>query len=736
MQKMADRFRIWGCTALLIAALIFGAGIAEAQEGDGNAPVVSPAVLVADDIQVTPDRRLIATGNVEAFQDGTRLTAQSIEYNQDTGALTITGPITLDDGQGSVIVASQAELTDDFQTGLLTGARLVLNDQLQLASVQMNRVGGGKYTQLYKVAATSCRICEKNGKSRPPLWQIRASKVIHDKEARQLYFDNATLLVRDIPIFYLPRLRMPDPTVSRTNGFLFPELVVNSLFGTGIKTPYFVPLGDSSDLLITPYIADGTRTLQLRYRKLFKRGRLTIEGATSDDDLQPGESRGYLFAAGEFQLRRDFILQFDIEAVSDDSYLSNYGFSGKDRLDSQIKIQRARRDEFIRLSYINFKSIRGDEDDDVLPSDVVNALYERRFFPGLIGGEIRLAAEAQALERASDVPTDVNGDGVVDGRDVLRLSVDTNWLRTFQMGGLQLQTQLGIAGDAIRVSEDATADDGDSSIAPHVAVGLRYPLIRRSESGVTQFIEPLAQLAWVGGDGLDVPNEESTRVEFGEGNLLSLSRFPETDRRERGWAFAYGTTWARIDPEGWTAHATFGQVIREESQPDFTESSGLSGLDSDFLLAGQLEFDGGLAVSGRTLFDESFDITKAEMRGSWSNAKFSFAGTYIWVDEDPVIELEDPINEFTFGGSYRIDQRWNARANMRYDLELGRAATAGGSLTYRNECVRVDLSVQRRFASSTTIEPATTLGVSVSLEGFSANGGPKVDRKTCGKHAG
>ncbi|WP_299041592.1 LPS assembly protein LptD [uncultured Tateyamaria sp.] len=718
-------------TTVLLALSIAVQAHGQAQP---DAPLATPppAVLVADSIEVTRERRLIARGNVEAFQGNTRLSAQAIEYNPDTGALTITGPIVIDDGGGVVILANQAELSEDLQNGLLTGARLVLNDQLQLASVQLNRVGG-RYTQLYKTAVTSCRICEED--TGPPLWQIRAKRVVHDREARQLYFDGAQLRVRNVPILYLPRLRLPDPTLDRATGFLIPEIRSNSRLGTGLRVPYFIKIGDQRDLTLTPYLTGDTRTLEFRYRQAFKRGRIILQGAYSDDDLQPDDTRGYLFGAGEFALRRGFVLEFDFESVSDDAYLNDYGFFGKDRLDSTLQVTRTRRDEFIRLSYVNFKSLRDDEDDDLLPSDVADALYERRFHPAGIGGEIRLSAEAHAHERPSDVDIDADGDGFIDGRDVLRFNVDAEWLRTVQFGGLQMQSTLGIAGDVIRVSDDSTFDDGDSGTAPKVGVVLRYPLMRRGKNGVRQFIEPIAQVSWVGGDGLHVPNDESTRVEFDEGNLLSLSRFPAPDRRERGWAVAYGGTWARLDPDGWSASLTVAQILREEAQPDFNDNSGLSGSSSDFLLAGQLEFDGGLAMSGRTLFDEDFDISRAEVRGDWSNDRLDLGGSYIWIDEDPAIEQPAPIGEVTFDGAYKIDRFWTATGNVRYDLDEGRAATAGAGIAYTNECVRVGVSINRSFADSTTLEPSTSLGLTVSLRGFSVNTGERVETRSCGKQA-
>ncbi|MEL6419460.1 MAG: hypothetical protein AAFQ55_12635, partial [Pseudomonadota bacterium] len=56
-------------TCLLLVLL--GARVAAPQSAEPP-----PAILIADDIRVTPERQLIATGNVEAFQGKTRLKAE------------------------------------------------------------------------------------------------------------------------------------------------------------------------------------------------------------------------------------------------------------------------------------------------------------------------------------------------------------------------------------------------------------------------------------------------------------------------------------------------------------------------------------------------------------------------------------------------------------------------------------------------------------------------------------
>ncbi|MEP4981795.1 LPS assembly protein LptD [Ascidiaceihabitans sp.] len=686
-----------------------------------------PAALVADSVEVTRDRVLIATGNVEIFQGDTRLRAQGVTYDARKGSLILTGPILLQDGPDIVVVADQAELSKDLQDGLLIGARVVMNEQLQLAAVEMNRVGG-RYTQLYKTAVTSCHVCD-SGKA--PLWQIRAKRVVHDQQEQQLYFDRAQFRIRNVPVFYLPRLRLPDPTLERATGFLIPSLRTTSQLGTGIIVPYFIKLGDHRDLTLSPYWSARTDTLNFRYRQAFKTGRISFEGAYTRDDLRPGEDRGYLFGEGRFDLERGYVLSFALETTSDDAYLIDYGITDADRLTSELALTRARRDKYIRAAVINFRTLREGEVNKTLPTNVIEATYEQRFFPNRLGGEFRIAANAHGHFRQSGDPNDTNLDGIADGRDVLRLNLEADWHRqwTFR-SGLQADFGIGFAADLFHIKQDALFTDPDSDIVPRTSLTLRYPMVRQSRNG-RQLLEPVLQIGATGGSNLNIPNEESTRVEFDEGNLLSLSRFPRPDRRERSATAAIGINWSHFGNEGWDSHLTFGQVIRRRANTDFSDTSGLAGTHSDFLLAGQIKSKGGFSVTGRALFNEKFDVSKAELRGDWAGQRSSFGTSYVWLTADTAEDRPTAVSELTFDGTYKLSNVWTANANWRYDLVDDRAASAGLGIQYVNECVTVDFSVKRRYTSSTSVEPSTNLGFTISLRGFSASNGTERYANSC-----
>jgi len=717
---------------VLIALALWPLRAMAQQEAPQQQPSVQsdPALLVADQLYITRDRTLVASGNVEAFQNGIRLRASAIRYDQATGALRIEGPITLtDDAGGTVILASAAELDSGLRNGILRGARLVLNQQLQLAAVQIDRVDG-RYNQLYKTAVTSCRICDDG---RPPLWQIRAKRVIHDEVAQQLYFDEAQFRIGTIPVFWLPRLRLPGPTVQRATGFLVPSVRSTSSLGVGLKIPYFIKLSEKRDVTLTPYLSSSTSTLELRYRQAYRTGRIQFDAAITRDDLIPDDTRGYVMGRGLFALPRDFVLSFAIEAVSDEGYLDNYGYSDADRLRSELTVSRARRNAYVRASFYNFESLRDDEDNNTLPTLVVDGEYERRFFPRLLPGEVRTRLVAHSHRRASTLAVDSDdADDIVDGRDVARVNAQINWLTdTTFAGGFRLDTHTGVALNTFSIRQDDTTLEDPTELTPHAALTLRYPLSKTTPAGVSHMLEPVAQVSWTGGSRLDIPNEESTRVEFDQGNLLSLSRFPRADRRERGAQASIGLGWTRFDPQGWDAHLSVGQVFREDDNAAFSPSSGLGGLSSDFLLAAQIRNASGIILTGRSLFEDDLTVAKAEMRGDYAFLRGRIGGSYVWLDADETESRDNEVSEFALDGSYRISQFWTASANWRYDVASDRAATAGLGLRYENECVTLDLKVDRRYTTSTSVEPSTDFGFNIGLRGFAATTGTERYVRSC-----
>jgi len=701
---------------ILTALLIIAPNVMFAQSTAPNM-----ATLVADKVWIDGNKTLIAQGHVEILQGTTRIKAAKIIYSGIDGSLQIIGPITLVEGDDIVVLASSAKMDANLQNGILRSARMVLNQQLQLAAVEIHRVDG-RYTQLYKTVVSSCEVCAKN---RVPLWQIRARRIIHDKKERQLYFDDAVLKVLDIPIFRLPRLRLPDPSLKRATGFLVPSFKSTSKLGWGFKQPYFVRIGDHADLTFTPYLGTKTKTLELKFRKAFRKGDISFETAFSNDKILPGRERGYFFVEGRFELTRDYILRFDIESSSDRSYLLDYGYSNKDRLDSAISISRARRDKLVVTELTHYRSLRSTENSQTLPTMVSNLVYHQRFEPRFLGGDLDFRFEGHGHYRRSNLAGDA-------GRDLGRASLRLDWKRKWTFNNGMVASVLGqLNADYYNIRQGLAGELNDSHITPAAAVELRWPLMKTTASGATHVLEPLVHLAWGDKKAANIPDEDSRLVEFDEGNLFSLSRFPGADRYERGFRANVGLSWTRYDPKDWSAKLTMGRIFRAENLNQFQASSGIGGYKSDWLAAFQLKLHNNLSLSNRAIFDDHIGFSKNETRISWHTKRLDLGTSYIWMQAEPYENRLSDTSEWTFDAAYDFSSNWRGKTDWRYDFTAGQMAYGGIGLEYQNECVKIDLSLSRRFTSSGSLTPETNFGLKISLTGFGTNQSSAGRSRSC-----
>lgn len=688
------------------------------------------AALVADSVRIEAESRLIAEGGVQVAYQGTILTATRVIYDRAADQLSIVGPISLNDGAGAVIVADSAQLDGDLRNGILESARLVLDRQLQLAAGRIARVDG-RYTQLANTVVSACEICADNP---TPTWEIRARRVIHDNQENLIYFDNATFRLFGVPIAYFPKLRLPDSTRKRATGILIPRIASNTQLGFGIKQPIFFALGPHADVTLTPYISSETTTLEARYRQTFRRGAVNISGAFSRDTLLPDELRYYLIGSAGVVMPYGFRLEVDVQSVSDDSYLVDYDYAGLDRLQTEARLIRADRDLLIRGSLTGYETLRGDEFAirDELPSLISEFVAERRI--PLRFGELRLEASAGTIYRESGVPG-VPGSAIpaqrVGGRDVAEVGLAAELFnRQIADSGLVWTNRARISGQ-IFDTVDTTEDFDTGRVTGTVSTELRLPL-QRTTTTAHHVIEPVVQLAYTDTSGRDVPNEDSLLVEFDEGNLLALSRFPGDDVVEQGFRGNAALNYTTLASDGTGISLTFGRIFRADDDTQFTPAAGLRGLSSDWLASGQLSMGQTFDVTARAIFDDTdFSTRKGEARSWYSDNRFGFNGSYVFLEAEPLENRPDDLHELIVDTDVRLSRHWIGSFASRYDLVTDSTAEAALGLTYRTECIEVDFNVARRFTETATIEPSTSFGFSFSLAGFGTDRYDDTYRKTC-----
>ena len=238
--------------ATIAGILPFSASVTMAQT---RPPIQSDAPVLFKADQLRNEQKIglvVATGNVEFTQNGRTLLADSVTYNRRTDTVTANGNISLLEPTGEVVFADYIELTGNMRDGVIENMRVRMSDNSRIAAAGGRRIGGMR-TEFRKAVYSPCELCEKDP-TRAPIWQVKASRVSHDQETKDVTYRNAFLEFYGIPVMYTPYLSHPDPTVERRTGFLVPTYGSDSELGTLVSTPYYFDIAPNMDATVTPIV--------------------------------------------------------------------------------------------------------------------------------------------------------------------------------------------------------------------------------------------------------------------------------------------------------------------------------------------------------------------------------------------------------------------------------------------------------------------------------------------------
>jgi len=139
--------------------------------------------------------------------------------------------VRLTGSDGVITYGEMIDLDDDFRNGFVDSLRLDTVDQTRFAAARAQRTEG-QFTVLESGVYTACEPCREDPR-KPPLWQVKAARIIHDQSEKMIYFEDARLEFFGVPLAYVPFMSAPDPTVKRKSGVLFPTLSDTSQYGFG-----------------------------------------------------------------------------------------------------------------------------------------------------------------------------------------------------------------------------------------------------------------------------------------------------------------------------------------------------------------------------------------------------------------------------------------------------------------------------------------------------------------------
>ena len=176
-------------------------------------------------------------------------------------------------------------------------------------------------------------LCKYRENDKCPPWSIQSTKMLHDNKKKTIYYDNAVIKVYDIPVFYLPKLSHPDPTVKRRSGFLVPSIANSKNLGSGLTVPYFWALGEDKNFTITNKLYASENPLILgEYQQAFKNSSLLTDF---------GYTKGYKKTGAKKTLgdKNHFFSEF----------IKSFNFSEESESELKIITQDISNDKYLKL---------------------------------------------------------------------------------------------------------------------------------------------------------------------------------------------------------------------------------------------------------------------------------------------------------------------------------------------------------------------------------------------------
>jgi LPS-assembly protein len=696
-----------------------------------------------------------AEGQVEARYQGRVLRADKLVYNAVTGVVTADGHAQIINTDGTTVGGDHLVADDKMRAGFVRGfSAHELHNVTFAADVAVRR--SQTVTELNRAIFTPCDICAPNGSPIEPTWSIAASTVVQDHDRHLVFYHNAVLRVKGVPVFYTPVFWHPDPSSPRASGLLVPRIEISSKLGFSYEQPYLQVISPSEELIISPQIDTKVNPfLNLDWSKRFYSGLMDIRvGGTYEQNFDghgnkfgPATFRSYILANGAFDLSKTWSWGFTAERTSDPLLFDKYDIpnayeehgpfaADTERLISQLYATRQDSNSYLSINAISFQGLRQvavgvTEDNRGFPivAPLIEARYDVPF--DIAGGHLRITASGVALSRDQDLSTT---DGPTDNSR--RATSEVDWLRTFTLtNGMQLSPYLNLRGDVYNISDLSAADPADHTLSRGQATtGLNFswPFIRQQGSN-TIVLEPIAQLAISPNvkANPNIPDEDSLVFTYDESNLFDANKFPGYDVFDGGQRLNLGGQATFDWGAGHDLTVLLGRTLRAETTNIYPTATGLNNTASDWVVAANTTPIDGLSMFSRALLGDEYGIDRLEIGVDFAYQRFR---GYVRYDIDNTIPLQTiddityggKINELEYGGEVFVTKNWGVSVAGIHDLAANDWRLRDFGVIYKDDCIRAEVVYQHQDTIEGQLRGSDAVFLRLSLA-ILANEGYKND---------
>lgn len=660
----------------------------------------------ADSMENDSNNKIVtASGKVEIIREDLTLFADKVTYNQATEDIFAEGNVVLLEKNGNVLFADNINLTEKMQTADVENIKVILLDKTRLSARNFHKKNNDRKV-LRNATYTPCDSCKDSS----PLWQMRASKVIHNPVDQNVEYQNAFLELKGVPVLYTPFFSHPDPSVKHRSGFLFPRIISSNFLGAAIQPQYFWDINPQTNITFNPIISSKKDPVYSAiFSKYFYRGELNASGTIlqdSDNNKKNDKrnTRGNLFLYGRYELNDYWVADTDINYASDHTYLNDLNLPRKDDswLTSRLRFQAFDNRNYAYAEGYYYDMLSYDLQNINKPYAMPIMGYENISSPNNYGAYIRTSLSAASIYHKED-------------DSAQRLTMINSWNLPYTSPfGEKYKLTASLKSDAYYVqkyfndnNEYYTGTTG--RVFPQAGLEWRLPFIKNTEN-TSQILEPIVvgALAPNKGNKRDkIPNDDSRDFELTDTNIFDLDRYAGYDRNDVGSRVSYGFNWSFYGKKWGRSSVLLAQSYEvdknSETQQQNADNSHLSDYVGRIYAAPSNFFD----LTYRFRLDkDDYDLTYSELTTSVGNDLLRLSTSYILFPENnnSSVYYGKKRKEIYIDAASHITRNWSVNAFTLHDLENERTLKNGGGVSYEDECAKFAFRLEKEFSEDPDAE--------------------------------
>ncbi len=315
--------------------------------------------------------------------DGNTIFLENFEYQISENIFKSVGFVKIDDNKKNSLEFSQIYIDTKKNEIIGSDIKAFMNDEnFKISEKNKPRVFANSFNS-NKEKSTFIKsiftLCDYRENDKCPPWSIQSSKMLHDSKKKTIYYDNAVIKVYDVPIFYIPRLSHPDPSVERRSGFLPPSISDTKNLGESVSVPYFFDIAKNKNFTLTNRLYATENPLFLgEYHQVLKDSFFMADfgftdGYKNTSSTKKGGEKSHMFTkfvknfSGKNNSENS--LSFSIQDTSNDKYLKLYKIKSNlvdyntDILESSLKFLHQTEKVFFSLDASVFETTKENYED-------------------------------------------------------------------------------------------------------------------------------------------------------------------------------------------------------------------------------------------------------------------------------------------------------------------------------------------------------------------------------------